>query len=118
VSDDGAYLGGAIAPGLEVSANALYNIAAGLRRAELVPPRSPIGKNTIEALQSGLLLGYAAQVDGMVERFRGELGADTRAVATGGLAGTILPHCRSVAFADDFLTLKGLRLIYALNRET
>jgi len=116
VSADGAYLGGAIAPGLEISANALYDHAAGLRRAELVLPRSPIGKGTIEALQSGLLYGYASQVDGMIARFREALGTPAISVATGGLASTIAPHCSSVDHVDDFLTLKGLRLIHARNR--
>lgn len=115
VDADGAYVGGAIAPGLEVSESALIAATAALRRVETVAPRSPIGRSTVEAIQSGLVYGHAGLVDGIVERIVGELGSDVATVATGGLASTIVPHCRSVAVVDETLTLDGLRLVYELN---
>jgi type III pantothenate kinase len=115
VSRDGEYIGGAIATGLEVSLDALVGAAAALRRVELKPPRSPVGKGTVEAMQSGLLYGHAGMVDGLIERIVAELGPDTRTVATGGLASTVVPHCRSVEVVDEFLTLDGLRIVYDRN---
>ena len=117
VGSDGAYLGGAIAPGLEISTNALISGTAALRRVEFSPPRSPIGKGTVEAIQSGSIYGHAGLVDGILERIARELGGEVRRVATGGLAPTIVPHCRSVDVIDEFLTLEGLRLIFEHNRE-
>ncbi len=117
VSGDGDYIGGAIAPGLVISTNALVSGTAALRRVELVPPRSAIGKGTVEAMQSGALYGHAGLVDGIMERLAAALGGDAVRVATGGLASTIVPHCRSVEVVDEFLTLDGLRLIYELNRQ-
>ena len=116
VSPDGEYLGGVIAPGLEVSHDALVGAAAALRKVELTPPRSVVGKGTVEAIQGGLLFGHAAMVDGICERLVAEVGEDTTIVATGGLASTIVPHCGLVEIIDDFLTLDGLRFIYELNR--
>lgn len=116
VGPEGQYLGGVIAPGLEVSMDALVAATAALRRVELKPPRSVIGKGTVEAIQAGLLYGHAGYVDGIIERIRAELGPDTRAVATGGLAGVIVPHCRTVDTVDEFLTLEGLRLLFEINR--
>ena len=110
-----AYIGGAIAPGLEVSLNALINATAALRRVDLLPPRAAIGRNTVEAIQSGLLYGHAGLVDGLVDRLVGELGGKVAVVATGGLASTIVPHCRSVEIVDANLTLDGLRMIYEMN---
>ncbi len=114
---DGAYLGGAIAPGLEIAVDALIDATAALRRVDLVAPRSVIGKGTVEAIQSGSMYGYAALVDGMVERISAELGEGTVVIATGGLAPLLVPHCHTVDHVDQFLTLKGLRRIYDLNQE-
>ncbi len=117
VSADGHYIGGVIATGLEVSHEALIARTAALRRVELVTPRSVIGKGTVEAIQSGMLYGHAGLVDGIVGRIARELGGDVEVVGTGGLASTIVPHCTTVERVDEFLTLTGLRLIYALNRD-
>jgi type III pantothenate kinase len=117
VGPEGAYLGGAIAPGLVIATNALIAGAAALRNVEFFPPRSPIGKGTVEAIQSGALYGHAGLVDGIMERLVAEIGGEVTRVATGGLASTIVPHCRTVETIDEFLTLEGLRLIYALNTE-
>jgi type III pantothenate kinase len=117
VDASGAYVGGAIAPGLEVSLNALISATAALRRVDLTPPRAAIGKNTVEAIQSGLLYGHAGLVDGLVERLVAELEGTAAVVATGGLAPTIVPHCRSVEIVDPNLTLDGLRMIYEMNVE-
>jgi len=118
VSADGQYLGGAIAPGLSISTNALIAGTAALRTVEFTPPRNPIGKGTVEAIQSGAIYGHAGLVDGIMERLVGELGGEAQRVATGGLASTIVPHCSSVERVDDFLTLDGLRLIYDMNRDS
>lgn len=116
VDPSGAYVGGAIAPGLEVSQDALIARTAALRRVELVPPgRGAIGHNTVEAIQSGLVYGHAGLVDGLVERILAEVGVAAPVVATGGLASTIVPHCRTVGKIDATLTLDGLRLIYEMN---
>jgi type III pantothenate kinase len=115
VSAAGEYLGGVIAPGLIIATNALISGTAALRRVEYVPPRSPIGKGTVEAIQSGALYGHAGLVDGVMERVAAELGGEVTRVATGGLASTIVPHCSSVSTIDEYLTLDGLRRIYELN---
>lgn len=115
VSADGEYLGGVISPGLHIATKALISGTAALRRVEYVPPRSPIGKGTVEAIQSGALYGHAGLVDGIMERVAAELGGEVTRVATGGLASTIVPHCASVSTIDEFLTLDGLRRIYELN---
>jgi type III pantothenate kinase len=115
VSEQGEYLGGAIAPGLQVSAAGLSSVADRLPRVEVVAPRSVIGKNTVEALQSGLLLGTASEVDGMVERMQKELGGHATVVATGGLADAVVPLCQSVDHHEPWLTLEGLRLIFERN---
>jgi type III pantothenate kinase len=115
VDAQGCYVGGSIAPGLEVSEQALISATAALRRVETREPRSPIGKNTVEAMQSGLIYGHAGLVDGIMERLVAEVGGDPARVATGGLASTIVPHCRTVRVVDDRLTLDGLRLIYERN---
>jgi type III pantothenate kinase len=115
VDREGAYIGGAIAPGLRVSEQALISATAALRRVETRVPRAAIGKNTVEAMQSGLLFGHAGMVDGIVERLVAEVGGSPAVVATGGLAPTIVPLCRTVSTVDDRLTLDGLRLIYEMN---
>ncbi|MBT8197387.1 MAG: type III pantothenate kinase [Acidimicrobiia bacterium] len=117
VGPDGSYLGGVIAPGLELSTDALVGGTAALRRVEYVPPRSAIGKGTVEAIQSGALYGHAGLVDGIMDRLADALGAEPVTVATGGLASTIVPHCSSVETIDEFLTLDGLRMIFDMNRE-
>lgn len=117
VDATGAYVGGAIAPGLEVSETALITATAALRRVEMIAPRAPIGRNTVEAMQSGLLYGHAGLVDGLVTRLVAEVGGDPTVVATGGLASTIVPHCRTVSIVDANLTLDGLRMIYEMNQE-
>jgi len=116
VSDKGEYLGGVIGPGLEVSMDALVSATAALRRVELTPPRSVIGKGTVEAIQAGLLYGHAGYVDGIVDRIRAELQSEVSTVATGGLASTIAPHCRTVTTVDEDLTLDGLRMLFAINQ--
>jgi type III pantothenate kinase len=115
ISENGEFLGGAIAPGIEVSLDALFGRAAALRSVELVEPPSVIGKSTVASLQSGAVYGFAAQVDGMVERFRAELGGCT-VVATGGLVDVIAAVSSTIQHVEPFLTLHGLRLVHELNR--
>lgn len=117
VDERGAYIGGAIAPGLVISTDALVSGTAALRRVEYSPPRSVIGKGTVEAIQSGAIYGHAGLVDAIVERTAVELGGSVTRVATGGLAPTIVPHCSSVETIDPYLTLEGLRIIFELNQE-
>ena len=114
VSQKGEYLGGAIAPGVAISLEALYNQASALRSVELVRPRSVIGRSTVESIQSGVLYGFAAQVDGVVERIKEELG-DATVIATGGLAGLIAPHTKTVQHVEPWLTLHGLRIVHERN---
>jgi len=114
VSAKGEYLGGAIAPGVAISLEALYNQASALRSVELVRPRSVIGRSTVESIQSGVLYGFAAQVDGVVERIKEELGEAT-VIATGGLASLIAPHTKTVQHVEPWLTLHGLRIVHERN---
>lgn len=116
VGTDGAYHGGAIAPGLEVSADALVTHTAALRRVELAPPRSPVGRSTVEAIQSGLIYGYAGLVDGLVTRIAGTLPGPCPVVATGGLAQTVVSHTSTVTNIEPDLTLIGLAEIFRLNQ--
>jgi type III pantothenate kinase len=115
VDADGAYVGGSIAPGLEVSEDALISATAALRRVAIHEPRSAIGRSTVEAMQSGLVYGHAGLVDGIMERLAAEVTGEPARVATGGMASTIVPHCRTVDAVDDRLTLDGLRLIFERN---
>ena len=117
VSPEGEYVGGVLAPGIEISMDALFARAARLVRVDFAAPATVIGKTTVGGLQSGLVYGFAGQVDGIVQRIRAELGApDAPAVATGGLAEVITPHTATIAKIDPFLTLEGLRLVWELNR--
>jgi type III pantothenate kinase len=115
VSAAGEYLGHAIAPGIEVSLDALASRAARLVKIELVDPGSVIGKSTVQAMQAGALYGFAGQVDGIVARMRSEIGADAVTVATGGLAHLIFDHASGLDKLDPLLTLKGLEIIHRRN---
>jgi len=116
VSAQGEFLGGALAPGIEISLEALANRAAQLRKVELTKPRSVIGKGTVEALQSGALFGFAGQVDGIVNRIKKEVGELTAVVATGGLAGLVVSESETITHHEPDLTLEGLRLVFEKNR--
>ncbi|MCW2901359.1 MAG: putative transcriptional acitvator, Baf family [Streptosporangiaceae bacterium] len=118
VSAKGEYLGGAIAPGIEIAVDALSARGAQLHKVELIRPRSVIGKNTVEALQSGIIYGFAGQVDGVVDRMSEELSDkpdDVTVVATGGLAPLVLDEARTIDVFEPWLTLIGLRLVYERN---
>jgi type III pantothenate kinase len=115
VSRSGEYIGGVLAPGIEISMEALFSRAARLVKIDFVEPESVIGKTTVACLQSGLVFGFAGQVDGIVSRMRGELGEDARVIATGGLSGLIAPHARTIDLVDPDVTLEGLRLVWELN---
>lgn len=115
VSAEGEYLGGAIAAGIDVASTALFASTAQIRRVELVAPESAIGKSTTASVQSGIVFGTAALVDGLVERVIKELGGDARVVATGGIAPVVIPHCHRIERFEAMLTLNGLRLIFEQN---
>lgn len=116
VSDKGEFLGGSLAPGIEISLDALANKAAQLRKVEFVKPRSVVGKNTVEALQSGALYGFAGQVDGIIERIIDEIGPLNAVVATGGLAPLVVEESRTITHHEPDLTLEGLRLVFEKNK--
>jgi type III pantothenate kinase len=118
ISAKGEYLGGAISPGLGISADALFSRAARLGRVDVKRPAKVIGTNTITHLQSGMYYGYIGLVDGIIERMAAELGMQPRVIATGGLARTISGDSRFIATIDDMLTLDGLRILFERNRST
>jgi type III pantothenate kinase len=116
ITPKGEYLGGAIAPGIGISADALFHAAAKLPRVELTRPRTVIGRNTVNSMQSGLIYGYVGLVDGIVERMRGEADFPLRVIATGGLAQLLAKDSRTIEECDELLTLTGLRIIYDRER--
>ena len=116
VSPRGEYLGGIIAPGVQISAEALYLHAAKLPRVELARPGKVVGRNTVASMQSGLVYGYAGMVDSMVDRIRAEVEFEARCLATGGLAPLIAGESRTIEEADDLLTLRGLKILFDRNR--
>jgi type III pantothenate kinase len=115
ITKEGEYLGGAITAGVNLAAESLFTHAAKLPRIDLQRPPSVIGRNTIHAMQSGLLFGYVSMVEGMVARFRSELGSDMKVIATGGMAEVIAKETQVVNFIAPWLTLDGLRMIWELN---
>lgn len=115
ISARGEFLGGVIAPGIEISVEALAARAAQLRKVELVKPPRVVGRNTVECLQSGVVYGFAGQVDAIVRAIAGELGELSAVVATGGLAPVVLSECATVTHHEPTLTLQGLQMIYARN---
>jgi type III pantothenate kinase len=115
VTQEGEYLGGAITPGIKISAEALFQRASKLPRVELVKPGTVIGADTVSAMQAGIIYGYAGLVDGIVERMKKELPGNVRVVATGGLAELVAPETRSIQEIRPQLTLEGLRLLYEMN---
>ncbi|CAM3227121.1 type III pantothenate kinase [Stackebrandtia soli] len=117
ISEKGEFLGGAFAPGIEISIDALASRAAQLQKVEPVKPRNVIGKNTVECLQSGIIYGFAGQIDGLVSRIITELGGEVAAViATGGLAPVIIGEAATITHHEPMLTLEGLRMIFDRNR--
>jgi type III pantothenate kinase len=117
ISEEGDYLGGAIAPGIGIAAEALFQRAAKLPRVDLATPPSAIGRNTPHAMQSGLIYGYVGLVEGMVARFREELGSDMKVIATGGLTGIISRETSVIDIVAPWLTLDGLRIIWEMNQD-
>ena len=115
LSRAGEYVGGAIMTGIEISLEALTERGARLPKVDLGPPKSVIGKNTIDAIRSGVVYGYAGAIDAILRRLYGELGEDTDVVATGGLSGLVVPYTEEIDEVDDLLTLTGLRLLYERN---
>lgn len=116
VTPKGEYLGGVIAPGIQISADALFSRAAKLPRVEVAKPPKVVGRNTLHSMQSGIVYGYVGLVDGLIDRLNDELGYPSKVIATGGLATLIAPLSRTIEAVDDVLTLTGLRLIFERNR--
>jgi len=117
INGQGQYLGGAITAGVGISAEALFQRAAKLPRIELIRPKNVIGRNTVSSMQSGLIFGYTALVDGLVKRMKKELGEEAKVIATGGLAKLIAAESETIDYVDDNLTLEGLRIIYNRNKK-
>ncbi len=115
VTQKGEYLGGAIAPGMALSADALFKRTAKLPKIEVAKPESVIGKDTVQSMQSGLFFGYIGLINEIVDRIQQEIGSEAQVLATGGLAGLIAPECRSISLVLPTLTLEGLMIIYHLN---
>ena len=119
ISSDGVYEGGAIAPGITISAEALFQRASKLPRVEIfAKPKTVVAKETISSINSGLIYGYAGLVDGIVNRIKKEVGADVTVLATGGLAPLIKSEATTIDYVEEFLTLEGLKAIYELNSST
>ena len=118
VSEEGDYLGGAIAPGIGISLEALFRSASRLPRIDLVRPPSAIGTTTESSMQAGIIYGFAGQVDEVVAKFREELGSDAKVIATGGLASLIATESRTIEIVNPLLTLEGLRLMYERQRKS
>jgi type III pantothenate kinase len=118
VTPKGEYMGGVIAPGIQISADALYEHAAKLPRIELARPGKVVARNTVSSMQAGIIYGYAGMVDALVERIRGEVEFPARCIATGGLAALIATETRTIEATDDLLTLKGLKILYHRNAPT
>jgi type III pantothenate kinase len=116
LTQDGRFIGASIAPGLETSCDAIYRRAPHLTRIKLLPPPSVIGRNTVHSMQSGILLGHACLVDGMVERFREAMGGSARVIATGGLAEAVKEQSMCIEVVRPDLILEGIRIIHLRNR--